>query len=1007
MPQEDPVRATIVDLPSLSVNFPAVPSPELSRDNVLSTLEARFDGGARGIAVEGIEGMGKTTVLSQFARRHPNNAISLFITASNKLSFDPDLILQDLLIQVNWILIREIVKPGPGELSALKSAYVGLQRKAKQQKTLYYFVVDGTEELDESRRAIIVQHFSDLLPVGVPQFRSLFSGDAEIYQNLFPRNLQLKPYILSLLGLEETARVIEGQGASDQQLSDLHSICRGIPGRVASVLRVLKSGMGLATYLEKAPSNSPEFFGAEWNQVPDSDESVKRILALLAHDPKPYTVLKVAETLSLDVCEVAEKMSQLSFLSVDPDSKVIHFASESLRKYIATRLADRKLHVQKLLIKKLLASPSSQEFILELPSYLEEAAEFQNLLNLLTPDHILEVLKRSESMARVDEAVQRGLRAAKRLEKDCDLLRFGIQSAVIGEFASAGIWVSEVEALAAMVRDGEALALANNAILWEDRLQFLSALAAGIWRRGDTVSGDLIAQIRSLIDRTDARSLRRRVHTIASHLVCVSPDLATAVLDEVKGPSAEENDLDHAFLHVSLETVGGIKDEKRRDELLQNISLISLEPQMQSLFSGLRTLSGDLSSGEIRSAVDAIPEASGKMGILRAWCALNADHPEAGCMAEYALDTALETTAYTIDASVLADLSKPIPNVADDQQRRSLISKFDALSRIAVNLGPSIKYVDFQLSLALAEAPVHEVGCEERLTALLKYINQMDDLPSKAEALATVLGALVSFDTTPEFAARLNLEKSCLSEIETIVLRLSEATADHYLAFKGVICALSARHLDKALEYTRLVNTEVRRDEILADVITTLIDRPAAEVKPFQLIQVLNQIKGRRWKDDALETIMERFKDTRTIPADVLDGLNPIILDLNSISDSISACESLVSGFNLLARNPSPTRDETRALVWSQIITRWSHIDVGWSRIDVGFTISNAVAGTCKEYAALVFKQAEELKERWGISAYEPASAYVGLAFGWSFARSGDFCPRNSKLQPILRSWYR
>jgi len=226
-----------------------------------------------------------------------------------------------------------------------------------------------------------------------------------------------------------------------------------------------------------------------------------------------------------------------------------------------------------------IASPQSEEYVLELSAHLEEAAEFQDLLTLLTPEHILEVLKRGKSLAKVDEAVQRGLRAARRLDKDYELLRFGIQSAVIGEFASSGIWVSEVEALAAQHRDAEAMALANNAILWEDRLQFLSALAVSMWRRGDSVSGDLIAQIKLLIERTDSRSLRRRAQSIATQLICVSPELATAVLEKVKGASSEENDLDNAFFHVSMQAVSGVKDEKRRDELLQNISLISPEPQ--------------------------------------------------------------------------------------------------------------------------------------------------------------------------------------------------------------------------------------------------------------------------------------------------------------------------------------------------------------------------------------------------------------------------------------------
>lgn len=977
MPEEDSTRATVVDLASLSVNFPPLPLCELQRDNVVSTIQELFENGARAVIVEGQEGMGKTTLLSQFVRRYPTHAISVFVSAANRLSFDPDLVLQDLLTQVNWSVTKEVLKPASADLSELKSSYLALQRKAKQKKTVYYFVFDGTEELDEPQRELLVQHLIDLLPVGVPQFRSLFSGKAQIYRALFPRYFPVQSYPLSLLSIGESKAMLPGKEISDDQMADVHGLCRGIPGRVASVWRVLQTGVSLTSYLENAPSKFPEFFEAEWRQIPDSDNRLKEILALLAHDSKPHTIATVAETLHLDAGEADRSIRGLNFLTVDAENNTIHFAAESMRKYIADRLAYLKPYVLKVLIEKLLASPESNESILELPGYLEEAAQFLDVLNLLTPDHILEVLKRSESLGNVDEAVQRGLRAARRLDKDHELLRFGIQSAVIAEFASSAIWASEVGALVALGRDDEAMALANNAILWEDRLQFLSALAVGIWRRGDNVSDELIDQIKSLIERTDTRSLKRRAHDIAAQLVCIRPDLASKVLEKVKGGAFEENDLDRAFFHVSLQAVTSEKDEKRREELLQNISLISPEPEFRSLFNGLRTLSGRLGAQEVRTTVDGIGEVAGKLAILRAWCVLNAEHTEAGQIAQYSLDTALQSTGYTIDASVLADLSSPIRDDPDSEQRQQLISAFDALSLTAARLGPSIKYVEFQLNLAAAEAVDRISACEARLGRVFDYITHIEDLPSKAEAFGSFLGGVEVLDAPDGNTAKSKFEKSCIDEIETIVLRLTEATADHYLAFKGLTCALSTRYLDKALEYTRLVNMQARRDRILADVVGKLVHRTAAEIDPYQLRRTIDHIDGRYWKDRALQAVMERFENATSVSESVVNDLIPIIHDLVSIDDSVIACRALVRAFNLLIRHPSSTRDETSALLWNQITERWSNIDVGWVRIDVGFGLANDLAGTCTEYAAMVLKETEELKEKWQVSAYEPASAYV------------------------------
>ena len=310
----------------------------------------------------------------------------------------------------------------------------------------------------------------------------------------------------------------------------------------------------------------------------------------------------------------------------------------------------------------------------------------------------------------------------------------------------------------------------------------------------------------------------------------------------------------------------------------------------------------------------------------------------------------------------------------DATSRLRLISQFDALTRNSARLGPSIKHVQFQLELAAAERASQSSACEARLTQLFNYVASIDDLPSKAEAFATILVAL-SF--LGDFPAKSKFRILCTGEIDTIVLALAETTAEHYLAFKGLICALSISELDKALDYTRLVNTQARRDEILEDVVSTLMEEPAKEIDPCQLKRVVEQIADRTRRDNALETIMEVFGNDSNLPSQTIDALTPLIGYLGSINDSTVACHAMVSAFKLLTKHLTPERENIRAQLWNRIKERWSHIDIGWNRIDIGFTIANDLARTCKDYAATVLRETEELKETWRISAYEPASAYV------------------------------
>lgn len=180
MPQQPSTAqpaATPVDLPLLSANFPLPPDPEVMRSNVINTLRSLVQGSIYAIAIEGRDGIGKTTVLSQFARRFPETAVSIFISAANRLSSDIDLIRYDIATQIHWILNNTVLQRSEYDPLLLKTYYSDLQRHAKNSKSPIYFVVDGLDELDEAMRSNVTQQLSDTLPIGIPLFRFIFSGD--------------------------------------------------------------------------------------------------------------------------------------------------------------------------------------------------------------------------------------------------------------------------------------------------------------------------------------------------------------------------------------------------------------------------------------------------------------------------------------------------------------------------------------------------------------------------------------------------------------------------------------------------------------------------------------------------------------------------------------------------------------------------------------------------------------------------------------------------------------
>jgi hypothetical protein len=965
---------TIVDLPSLSMNFPSAPNPEILRDYIVSTLRSRLQQDIYATAIEGPEGIGKTTILAQFARKHPSTAISLFLSAANRLSSDPDSMKLDIASQVYWAATGEILDRSQYDPAILKSYYSALQYKAKLSKSFIYFIVDGVDELDTTHRDNVLQQLSDILPIGIPQFRFLFSGDEALYRCLTGSRLPLKAFPLTEFSVEEARALLDGFDISPESAAELNIICRGMPGRLSGVLRALKRDVSVEDFLREAPTKWPEFFEIDWKQVDAKDEQLERTLALLAHDPKPYTVENIAEILGIHADEVRDRLATVNFMVQDASTGFVHFVTHGLRRYAAEKLRNRKPHIHKLLIKRLLAKPNSEEALLELPGYLEEASEYADLLSLLTPEHIIEVLERSQTLSRVDDTVTRGFRSAEKLERDADMLRFCLQQSIIADLASANVWESEVAALAALNRDAEALALANNAILREDRLQMLATLAHNIWLRGRSVPPELLDQIRLLIENLDYWSLGRRAESVASSLTCVSPELATMLLRKSKWVTDDDH-LDRAFARFTLAALHDVKDETRRAEAVEAVVRSRSSTKTGGLLEAVGVLAGPLTPREVCAKSLKIDDPETRLSVLRYWCVRNGHLMDADLVATSAIEFALANTTTRIDADLLADIGVALSGTSEVDRRKSLIARLDGLRATAERLGPSVDVVRLQLEIAHSELPFDAAAAAGRLRSVLDYVDAIGDIPARGESYAQLLATLkmIAKENSQPWVAE--LEGKVTDRLDGVLLVLSESTADHYRALGGIIARLAVGDLRRALEYTSLVNTEARRDAVLADVVDALLKRPLPERDSKEIIEAYRAIAARDDRDDALFAIMKCYaSETRLVPSQITDLL-PLFNDVPEIFDSMQACRTLVQGIILLSNVQALASLKSHLI--QRLKERWSQMDSGSSRIDAGYGIVRDLSQFDIPAAAEILQETEGLRFEWSLATPSGLVTYV------------------------------
>lgn len=144
----DPIVGRLASALDFCHTFPTLRGHQIERENILHTIEREFDANKDVVFVKAAEGMGKTTLLAQFARRYSDKTLSIFVQPGNRLGYDPDFLLISLHNQARFLLSnRDIPNVEGFDDGAFQKTLFDLQKKAKRERTAYTFVVDGVDSI--------------------------------------------------------------------------------------------------------------------------------------------------------------------------------------------------------------------------------------------------------------------------------------------------------------------------------------------------------------------------------------------------------------------------------------------------------------------------------------------------------------------------------------------------------------------------------------------------------------------------------------------------------------------------------------------------------------------------------------------------------------------------------------------------------------------------------------------------------------------------------------------
>ncbi len=977
MDQQIPsANAQIMDATTVCNTFPVLYGKQIPRDNIIYTVEEMLKGDIHIVTIEGKEEVGKTTLLAQFAKRHAEHTLSVFVRATSRYSSDPKILMRDLCNQAQWMVTgNELPSEVDPDEPFFRNLTYELQRRSRWFKKHFYFVVDGLEGLPEDL-TYVREFLLGMLPFGQAQFKFIVTGSCKTAAKFITNRLPCKSFTLSGFTLDETISYFEGTGLSRETVNELFRTFSGVPGYLASVQRILGAGLTPEALLDALPDKIPNPFEVEWNAVGHNKQR-HELLALLAFDRSKHTIERLAHISCLSTSDIRALLQPLSFLTVDgQDDGPVGFVSESFRRFTGSKLQSLRGPVREKLIDWLLRRPESDEALSLLPRYLAEADRQEQLLAYLSPDHLAIMIERSQSLSPVMETADLGVSTALKLERDYDLFRFGIQKCAVSELDGYAASKSEVDACMACGDYGAATTLAHGAVLRQDRLRLLAAIARSQREQDLYPEPELLGEIEQLYRQVSVSELGDRLIELASDLLYSRPDLAIQLVEQITPSAPQDRAIDWALARLSIEAaVSRRRENSGMGSVAEDLRPRIKDPAALQFSTTFSFLLGEYTPEDVLREVERFENPSDRLFFLREWAVTAEPDDRTGDVIDYALKLAIRTTVFTTTATDLRQLATPLPQLKDETQLRRLVGVFDTQMGSAKVLGPTEDYVRLQLVLCRSEARYDLDSASKRLTEVFYYVNDLKDLEPRAACLARVLAALPKIDPEFKFAETSAMSELLLQELQKSVRELLDSTADHYSVTRDIIKALSRSKPKLAVEVALSLNTEPRRDLALQDFITTCLREPPAHI-PFEIIEeTLTLFKDRDLRDESLTTILERLStiSEKPVMAEVIPKVLPFASQAAEVADSSRRCRACAHALVILARGNHGTHEGLVERLSGVLKSSWEAMDDDWDKVEIGFRIASLLAEDVRARALEFAGQTHSLRETLGLD-YEVSS---------------------------------
>lgn len=946
-------ETNLIDNSYYSLGFPRL-EDLVSRRNIISNINhLLFESDEHEIIfLNGEEESGKTVLCGQFGKQN-TEVITVFFNSMSNIDFRIEFLYSNVVCQIKHILGKEEAEIHTDTFIDKEEYNKCIHQLRRSKKKTIVLVIDGLDDQTLERKEFIQELF-DEIPFGQQPFKFLISGARKEFLELLPKLKKIKSKELTLNGFSSLEVMNFLSIDNEKYLDEIFSVTRGLPGRLKTLKRNLKEGIEIEEILKS--NDYREIIANDCNQLDLEDPKINSILSLLSLSEKQFNIDFLAQVIEINSEEILNVLSPIKIIEINDFVQIV---SNSHRNYLSNKLRGNRSKVNELLIRYY-SEDESLESIVQLPSLYSDQKDWEKIITLLNEDYLTRILEETGSLKIVNQCLELGIEASKKVSKHKDLWRYSLQGSIVNELDNYLFWESEIDARTSIKDYTGAITLADSAMLKVDRLSLLSLIAKRQKELEGDVDDHLDGLIRDLYSEVDLSAVGSKIYDIVSNLIYAIPNLAIDMIENSTGTGDNENDInDWVLSKLSVSAIDSALKSQDNGEVEKKLEIMAKvnAPNVKKINRAIGFLVGNYSAQKVLLEIKKLSDSSERLRLIRLWLMNNrSSENKIYSVVDAGIDELIKIPEKN-SINILKELSHQVPFLDSIDQKKRLFSRFRKIQADLTDLGLIKNKYKYELNMFHIKHTLNENEARHLLLKVLKDTDSLEDSLVKLEVYSEVYSTLKTIGGQ-SFRKQ---EGFVYSQVLVLFKGIFANTSQHFKIAKPIITTIGKKNPNLALKAIEMMNIESRRERAKFLLLDSYLNNSIRYINIELLKKIGKTFKNEYSRDEFIETILLRYSEAKSLPRVVIQNLLPFFTEVKEIKNQKDKVLNFVLVVKIINKNDSWKRKLEKTYL-ERLKNAWEEIDSEWSRIDVGYKICSEVSKFSDPFAKEIFKKSENLK---------------------------------------------